>query len=70
MVEFRPMWDPETQSVVMVRYTYISQIEYEYYILEVTLENKTMEAVVSEMNLTSDQLERYEILLQTYGNKP
>ena len=70
VVEFRPMWDPETQSVVMVRYTYISQIEYEYYILEVTLENKTMEAVVSEMNLTSDQLERYEILLQTYGNKP
>lgn len=70
VVEFCPMWDPETQSVIMVRYTYISQIEYEYHILEVTLENLTIDTILTELNLTPDQLERYEILLMTYGNKP
>lgn len=70
VVEYRPMWDAQTQSVIMVRYTYISQIEYEYYILEVTLKNLTIDAILTELNLTPDQLERYEILLMTYGNKP
>jgi len=48
-------------------YTYTE--EYEYYILNVTLTNHTLDEVVHELGLTDDQLERYEILLATYGNK-
>lgn len=50
-------------------YTYTETEEYEYYILYVTLTNKTMDTVVQEWGLDDDKLGRYEILLDTYGNK-
>ena len=51
-------------------YTYEVDVEYEYYILKTTLLNNTMDSVVRSMGLTADQMQRYELLLETYGNKP
>ena len=42
---------------------------YDYYILNVTLENHGIDHVVEEMGLTDDEVQRYEILKATYGNK-
>lgn len=43
--------------------------EYEYYILQTTLTNNTLDTVVRGMGLTADQMQRYEVLLETCGNK-
>ncbi len=51
-------------------YTYDVQVEYDYYILNTTLNNHGISAAVSALNLTDEQLERYQILLETQGNKP
>lgn len=51
-------------------YTYEVDVEYEYYILNVTLINNGISAAVEALNLTEDQMERYMILLETRGNKP
>lgn len=51
-------------------YTYDVQVEYDYYILNTTLTNHGISAAVSALNLTEEQLERYQILLETQGNKP
>ncbi len=51
-------------------YTYDVQVEYDYYILNTTLSNHGISAAVSALNLTDEQLERYQILLGTQGNKP
>lgn len=49
---------------------YEEEEEYEYHILKVTLTNYSIDYVArNEMGLTADQLERYEILLETFGNK-
>ena len=50
-------------------YTYEVEVEYQYYILQTTLANNTLDSVVREMGLTADQMQRYELLLETYGNK-
>ncbi len=50
-------------------YTYYVDVEYEYYILKVKLTNTPIADLASALGLTADQLERYEILKQTYGNK-
>lgn len=44
--------------------------QYEYRILHVTLKNNTLEAVVESAGLTEEQKERYDVLLETKGNKP
>ena len=50
--------------------SYQVEEEYEYYILNVTLVNHGVDYVVrNKINLTADQLQRYEILLETFGNK-
>lgn len=48
-------------------YTYTE--EYEYKILKVNLVNHTLDTVIRELGLSSDQLARYDVLLETYGNK-
>ena len=49
---------------------YEEEEEYEYHILKVTLTNYSVDYVArNKMGLTADQLERYEILLETFGNK-
>ena len=43
--------------------------EYEWKILKVKLVNNTLDTVIRNLGLTSDQMARYEVLLETYGNK-
>lgn len=50
-------------------YTYTVEVEYEYHILKVKLVNKGIDYVARNMGLTAEQLQRYEILLTTFGNK-
>ena len=58
---------------ILVPYTvtvsYEVEVEYEYYILQTTLTNSGIGAVVEGAGLTEDQMERYQILLSTKGNK-
>lgn len=49
--------------------SYEVEVEYEYKILNVTLTNNGISAAVNALNLTQDQMERYQILLETKGNK-
>lgn len=51
-------------------YTYEVEVEYNYYILQTTLVNNTWDTVMSGLNLTADQQQRYALLMETYGNKP
>lgn len=51
-------------------YTYEVEVEYNYYILQTTLTNNTLDTVIRGLGLTTDQMQRYELLLETYGNKP
>ena len=44
--------------------------EYDYYILDITLINRGMDAVARSMGFATDQMQRYEILVETKGNKP
>ena len=49
--------------------SYTVEVPYNYYILNVTLTNKPISSVASEL-LTPDQLEMYQVYRQTLGNKP
>lgn len=50
-------------------YTYTVEVPYSYYILNVTLKNKSLGSVAAA-NLTPEQKEMYDIYTQTQGNKP
>ncbi|SCY11003.1 NlpC/P60 family protein [Butyrivibrio sp. INlla14] len=50
-------------------YTYDVEVQYEWHIMKTKLTNETMDAVVRNMGLTEDQMARYELLLETQGNK-
>ena len=52
-----------------VTVSYEVEVEYEYYILQTTLTNSGIGTVVAGAGLTEDQMERYQILLSTQGNK-
>ena len=62
--------DPETGETETDTYTYEIEVPYDYYILNVTLKNKSMGTAISESVLNEDQMQRYALLMQTYGNKP
>ena len=49
--------------------TYEVEVPYDYYILNVKLTNKSINAVANSL-LTPEQLKMYNIYLQTKGNKP
>ena len=49
---------------------YTKEEEYDYYILNTTLTNNGVRAAVDALELTDEQLWRYEKLLETQGNKP
>lgn len=65
----------ETRTRTETRYDdvtgepYEVEVEYEYKILNVTLTNYSVDHVARHIGLNAEQLERYEILLETYGNK-
>ena len=50
--------------------TYEVEVPYNYHILNVKLTNKGLGAVILSSGLTAEQLERYEVLMQTSGNRP
>ena len=50
--------------------SYEVEVEYEYYILNVTLTNYTLEVAANNLGLTEEQMERYTYLYMTQGNKP
>lgn len=57
--------DPETGK----EDTWTETEEYEYYILDVTLRNNGLGKVITEAGLTEDEMSRYAVLMQTYGNR-
>ncbi len=63
--------DPETGEITEEEeeYEYEVQVPYEYKILHVKLTNNSLEMVVANSRLTDDQQERYQILMQTKGNR-
>ena len=61
--------DPETGETTEEEYEYEVEVPYDYYILNVTLRNRTLEAAVFSEGMDDDQRERYNILLSTYGNR-
>ena len=58
--------DPETGEET----TEMQTEEYEYYILHVTLTNRGMGSAILSSGLTDDEKERYQLLLETKGNRP
>ena len=61
--------DPETGETWEEEYEYEVEVEYEYYILNVSLRNYGLGSVIRSSGLSADQLERYEVLLETLGNR-
>ncbi len=63
--------DPETgeTSESEVTYEYQVEVEYDYHILNVSLTNSGLGAVVASSGLTDTQMSRYALLMTTYGNK-
>ena len=51
-------------------YEYEVEVEYDYHILNVALENNGISAAISALSLNKNQMERYNILMETRGNKP
>ncbi|MBP3901350.1 MAG: C40 family peptidase [Blautia sp.] len=62
--------DPETGETTEEEYEYEVEVKYEYYILNVTLKNKTLEAAIFDSGMTDDERERYMVLNETMGNRP
>ncbi len=70
--ETRGRWVRKVDGTGAVYYeyeTYEVEVEYEYHILNVTLTNNGMDAVISALGLTEDEILRYRILVETKGNK-
>ena len=51
-------------------YEYDVEVEYDYHILNVTLTNRGISAAINTLGLNRSQMERYNILMETRGNKP
>ena len=64
--------DPETGETYEVEEEeeYEVEVPYQYYILNVTLENHGLSEILLSAGLTDDQISRYALLMQTLGNKP
>ena len=61
--------DPDTGEVQTVTYTYTVEVPYSYYILNVSLKNKSLGSVALA-NLNAEQKEMYAVYTETKGNKP
>ena len=62
--------DPETGETYEEEEEYEEEVPYDYYILNVTLDNKGLANILLSAGLTDDQMMRYGLLMQTLGNKP
>lgn len=65
----RMVTDPKTGIAHEETYEYEVEVEYEYYILNVTLENKGLGEMIQSSGLSLDQMERYQLLMGTCGNR-
>lgn len=61
--------DPETGETSTDYYEYEVEVEYEYYILNVILTNTGINVVANSSGLDEGQKERYDLLLETRGNR-
>lgn len=61
--------DPETGETTTYSETYEVQVPYNYYILNVTLKNNSLGAVIAA-SLDAEQMERYAVYQRTQGNRP
>ena len=61
--------DPVTGESYTEHYEYEVEVEYEYFILNVNLTNTGIDVVARSSGLNEDQLERYDVLLETRGNR-
>ena len=61
--------DPVTGETTTSTYTYEVEVEYEYHILNVKLTNKGLGAVIQSSGLTTEQADRYDVLMTTSGNR-
>lgn len=61
--------DPETGETDHWTETEYYEVEYEYYILNVNLKNNGLGKVIMDAGLTTDEMSRYAVLMQTYGNR-
>ena len=62
--------DPETGETYEEEEEYEEEVPYNYYILNVTLDNKGLANILLSAGLTDDQMMLYGLLMQTLGNKP
>ena len=62
--------DPETGETYEEEEEYEEEVPYDYYILNVTLDNKGLANILLSAGLSDDQMMRYGLLMQTLGNKP
>lgn len=62
--------DPETGETYEEEEEYEEEVPYDYYILNVNLDNKGLANILLSAGLTDDQMMRYGLLMQTLGNKP
>ena len=65
----RTVTDPETGATSTETYEYEVEVAYNYYILNVKLENRPISDFAAEI-LTPEQLEMFRVYLETKGNKP
>ena len=65
----RTVTDPETGATSTETYEYEVEVAYNYYILNVKLENRPISDFAAEL-LTPEQLEMFRVYLETKGNKP
>lgn len=66
-----PVYDAENELMgyELFEYTYEVQVPYSYYILNVSLDNKGLGEVISNLGLDADTYELYQYLLDTKGEK-
>lgn len=64
----RTVTDPVTGDVSTESYQ--EEEEYDYWILNVKLVNNTLESAVASQGLSEEQLQRFNLLNQTLGNRP
>lgn len=68
-IEYQEVYDPETEEMYLVEYTYEEEVAYDYTICTVTLISTPLETVADKI-LTAEQKQIYEILIKTKGNYP
>ncbi len=66
---YRSVQDEETGEWYEEEYEYEVEVKYTYRILYVKLVNSTLENVIEDSGLNSDQLARYHLLNETRGNR-